>query len=568
MSPLSKDGSSIDTRQINAQGGVLSYINDIFRPSTYAKSIINFHQFKQGVFSSSGGGWVRDNATTLNSGAAGLDFGTYIDSAGTISLLAQFGSVLYKYTPSTQPYPTTGVQGTGAGTSLLTGLNTTAIPCMRNFAPSIATTSPITVYCNGAAEPTKITSTTTTSALLFNTPGVWPGTFNSKQYTKPKFCCVFGQRMVYAGFATTGSSGNAVAYDLLISADSNAESFVMSTPAAATDAVAFTIPGILGLPTAITSFKINNNVSTEVLIVGCQRGVCIISGTDATSYGLQILTQSYGIPSNRCFIQLDSALIYLATDGIRTYTGEQNNPNLLTESLTLGIYDQILLFDNANLSKAHATHHKNSQELLFWIPYVGDNGVPAHCIIMNYNSVSGNPIWYFKQNTTVNASIEFNHQMYGMTANGYVQNHYNGNLYDGGNANIVPGAQIILSLISVGNPAQSCSIRQACTITDGAAQKTKTNADAILKMDDGRTIKLRQNPVDYILSSPTNPATALGTWTIGLSGFPGDNPQLLDEFAPIGQARFWEFSYLCDDSSMNLDFAALSATISIGGMRT
>ena len=562
MSPLSKDGSSLDARQVNAQGGVHSYINDIFRAANKAKNIVNFHQFKQGVFSSSGGGWIRDNAAAdvLNNGAAGLEFGTYIDALGNISLLAQFGSKLYKYNTTTHK---------GTAVTGMTALNATAIPCMRNFAPSIATTSPITVYCNGVAEPQKIITATTSAALLFNSPGVWPGVFNGKTYTKPALCSPFGQRMAYARFATGGASGNAVAYDLLISNNANAEAFTVSTPAVATDAIAFTIPGLLGLPTALRSYKINNNVSTEVLIVGCQRGVCIISGTDTTTYNLQILTQNYGIPSNRTFVQLDSQLLYLATDGIRVYTGEQNNPNLLTESLALGIFDQIKQIDPAYASLAHATHHPGTQEILFWIPYLQDLGTPQHCIIMNYNTVDGNPIWYFKTNTTVLAGIEFNSTYYGMTATGYVQQHYSGNYYDGGFNSTVPGGSLTLSLISVGNPAQGCSIRQTCVIADGDNQKCHINVDALQKMDDGRLVKQRMTPTDFILESPINPATILGAWIMGVSAFPGGNaPKLLDNFVPLGHARYWEFTLSVNDSSMNLDFAALNATISIGGMRT
>lgn len=558
QSPLSQRGTSIDTRQINAQGGTLSYINDIFRPANKAARIRNFHQFKRGVFSSSGGGWVRDNAAAINAGASGRDFGTYTDAAGTISLLAQFGNTLVQYDP---------IAHTATNVTGMTALDATAIPCMRGFAPSTSSTSPITVYTNGVQEPRKIITATTSAAMLFNSPGVWPGTFNGKTYTKPKLCTPFGQRMAYAGFATSGASGNLIAYDILISNSADAEKFTVAVPSVATDAIAFTVPGILGLPTAIRSLRLNNNVSTEVLIIGCQRGVCLIEGNDTTNYNLQILSTGYGIPSNRTFVQLNNVLFFLATDGFRSFSGENNNSNLLTDSISLDIYDEILNIDPANSYKAHATHHPGTQEILFWVPYLQDTGTPQHCIVINYNTQDGSPIFYWKDNTTVMAGIEFNGTMYGMTETGYVQKHYSGNFYDGGVNNLVPGAELILSLISVGNPAQDCSMRQVCVITDGGDQKFKINVDALVKMDDGRTTRIRQEPTDFILSSPSSPATALGSWVLGLAGFPGNHPKLLDDYTPKGAARYWQFALTCDDSSHNLDFAALHTTISIGGMR-
>lgn len=430
---------------------------------------------------------------------------------------------------------------------------------------------------------TQGTNTETATLAAGSTSPTFPGVFNGLTYTKPSLCCPFMGRMAYAGFANSGASGNAISQIVLISSLGSAESFIQSTPSRATDAWASPpIPTIMGAVTALASFRPLTNVASELLIVGCQNGMCVISGTDATTFSLQLQSLQFGIPSNRTFVQLDNTLMFMATDGFRIYKGSNNIANLLTDSISLDIYDKFLQVDRTNWSKAHAVHHRDTQEIWFWVPLAGqdgqDGGKPGHAFIYNYNTLDGNPIWYSVDNTTCMASIEFNHTFYGVNDTGLIQKWYGCNNYDdsvsgvAGASNVIPGSELVLSLIGVGNPAQLCSINHVLVGASQNDQKFLINASALEEMDNGSTRKQQQQPYNYLLQSISAPTTVLGTvsgneWTLNQSAFPSKYPKYLTQFVPIGHGRMWEFSLVCNDSSHNLDFTFLQATISIGGQR-
>lgn len=685
----------MDVRTVNCSGGILTNIDDWYRPANKAKRIRNFHQLTRGVFSSGGGGWKRDNAAALNGGGSSvLDFGVYTDSAGNDFLLAQCGNTLYNY-------DTVGHAGTSI--SGMTALSATALPCMRPASPTAFTSNPFTVYCNGAQEPVKLfkatagsapdtaqtlgfrngfateratisgtitagdtitiaisngtggilstspqnivykvvtgdtlasiaaniaqavnantvcsTATLTaissgavitfswavyqgaaaytfayvqggnTEAIAFvagTTAPTFPGIFNGLTYTKPSLCAPFQGRMAYAGFANSGASGNAVSNVVLISSLGDAEAFIQSTPSRATDAWSIPLPSALGLPTALVSFRPLTNNSSELLIVGCQKGMCIISGTDASSFNLQIQSTQFGVPSNRAFVQLDNTLLFLATDGLRQYNGANNITNLITESASLDFYDEFVKVDRSQWAVSHAVHHRDTQEVWFWVPYLGpdgttasgDNGKPQHAFVLNYNTLDGQPIWYLVDNTVCMASVEFNHTFYGGNDVGAVQKWYGVDHYDdasgaGTPADIIPGSTITLAALGVGNPAQFCSINNVVVGTGSGNQKFLINAATYEIMDDGSTRKQAQQPFNYTLLSKQVGETVLGSvsgpeWTLNTSAFPSNHSSFISGYVPQGHGRLWEFELTCNDSSHNLDFTFLQATISIGGQR-
>lgn len=410
----------------------------------------------------------------------------------------------------------------------------------------------------------------------------WPGVFNGLTYTKPALCSPFLGRMAFAAFANTGASGNAVGNVLLISSLGDAERFAQSTPARATDAWSIPIPPVLGAPTALFNFRPLTNVASEVLIVGCQNGMALVRGTDASNFVLEIQSTQFGVPSNRAFVQIDNLVLFMATDGFRQYNGDNNITTLITETLSLDFYDEFLKIDKTKWAVSHAVHHRDTQEVWFWVPYgstYADAGNPGHAFIMNYNTLGGKPIWYFKDNTLCNASIEFNHQFYGGGNTGLIQLWYNGaSQYDdaqstvGAAQNIIPGAEIVLAPVGVGNPAQFCSINNVLIGAAKGNQKFLINAATWELRDDGSSAKTQQQPYNYPLQTSVLPQTVLGTvpppeWTLGLSAFPQDESSFISGYVPRGHGRLWEFSLSCNDSSHNLDFTFLQATISLGGQR-
>lgn len=411
-----------------------------------------------------------------------------------------------------------------------------------------------------------------------STTQVWPGVFgDGLVYTKPALCAPFGSRMAYTRFANDGSSGNAIVQQLLISSQGNAEKFAFSAPSLATDAFSIPIPLICGRPTAMRSFKTNTNTSSEQLVIGCTNGMCVITGTNVSNFKLEIQSLEFGIPSNRCFVELNNTLLYMANDGFRIFSGENSNTNLLTDSISLDIYDEFKKIDKLQMAKAHCIHHRDTQEVWFWVPYYGTAGLCKNAFIFQYNTLDGQPIWYFKDNTVSTASIEFNSTFYGGNDVGLIQKWYSVNNYDdsaaGGSAqNILPGNEIVFALIGVGNPAQYCSINQVLISTSANDQKFLMNASAYEMMDNGSTRKQQMQPINFVVQSTTIPQTVLAPaspaqWTINFSAFPQDNSKFLSDYGPVGHGRFWEFSINCADSSHNCDVTGLQATISIGGKR-
>lgn len=575
-------------------------------------------------------------------------------------------------------------------------LSTVAAALVALINANLPTTSTVGITASSNAEVVTITypktmtltatsaetGTITVTDVVGPTTPVFPGVFSGLTYTKPTFCQPFQSRMAYTRFARSGASGNAVVQQLLISALNDAELFTLSTPPAATDAWSVPIPPICGAPTALYSIQLSTETDSEVLIIGCQNGICVVRGTNATNFRLEIYTLSFGIPSNRTFVQIDNMVLFMATDGFRIYRGENQTSSLITSGIGLDIYDQFMEIDRTQWAKAHAVHHRDTQEIWFWVPYHDDGGNCKHAFIYNYNTLDGNPIWYNVDNTTCNASLEFNGTFYGGTELGLIQKWYGVNNYDdisgnvnretvtlggalsiGGilsveftgssitgtpvtvsytqvaldtttsaalgltdainrdtglvaagisaiaNANVVtiayptnlavtfatattagftianaaaaattaaqnilPGAEIVLSLVGVGNPAQFCSIRQTLFSCGAGDQRFLVNASTYEDMDDGSTRKQQMQPINWTLQSIATPQTVLGpaspsAWTLNSSAFPQENPKFLAGFVPIGHGRLWEFSIICNDSSHNCDFTGFMATISIGGMR-
>jgi len=785
-SPLAKKGVSLDTRTVDCSQGIMSNIDDYLRPAQKAKRIRNFHQFSRGMFSSRGGGWVRDAQSALNSGTDNtLGFGTYLDALGNSFLLSQVGNTLYNY--DTVAHKGTAIAG-------MTALSTVARPCMRLSAPTQTTVRPFTIYCNGAIEPQKIFNTTDglapdtaatlgfdngfrtttctiggainvgntvtltfTSTSLIVSPSnivytvlgtdttstvaaglvalinaglgttstvgikattnaavmtityprgfgttvartvtgtitatlvdssatpVFPGVFNTLTYTKPALCTPFASRMAYAKFATNGASGSAVANVLLLSGLGDAEGFPASVPPRVTDAFTIPIPPICGAPTALTSISLSSSAGTEVLFVGCQNGVCVLKGTDAGNFRMEIYTLGFGIPSNATFVQLDNALLFMATDGFRVYTGDVTTPNLLTSTISLDIYDQFIQVDKSVMDRCHAVHYRDTQEVWFWVPYLTDGGICKHAFILAYNTLDGNNIWYNIDNTSCNASIQFKNRFYGGTELGLIQRWYGVNNYDdiSGNVsrqtvtvggvlniggilsvtftatpitgspvtvsytqvaldttttaaaglvaainanaalvgagvsatnvanvvtiaypttltivfgqsstsgftlalaaianttnalNVLPGSEMIFSLVGVGNPGQFCSINKVVICAGAGDQKFLMNAASLEEMDNGATRQQSQMPINFTVASATAGQTVLAPaspnqWSLNSSAFSQSSSKFLANYVPVGHGRAWEFSIICNDTSHSCDFTSLVVTISIGGTR-
>lgn len=545
QTPLSQMGHSLQSGMVSPTAGLVSNIADIQRKPEEAKVLNNLQMLgKNGIWTNRLTGWSKHRASAFNAAAEFKDFSVFTDGTGVSTLLFQVGSKVQSYNIST-----------ATETDAITGLNATPIPCMRPYSPSISTTSPITVYCNGDIEPKEITATNTSSALEFNA-GVWPGTFNSKTYSKPKFCEPFSDRMVYSGF-----TGAAVSFDILISDQGDAETFTLSAPVADTNAVAFTIPAILGPITGMHSLKTNS--SAQVLVVGCKKGLAVISGDSASTFNLTVLTRSHGLVNNRTWVEVDSDLIYLSSDGIRSYTAAVLGDSLVSTALSYTINDQIKLIDLQNAQNAHATNNPLTQEVQWWVPYVGDGSQCKHALIMNYSGQgrSRQPIWSTKDGTSVACATVFDGVFYGGGYDGFLQQHYLTSTY-----NLVPiNFTYTTPLISL-NPMQKESLRKIVIITDGENQKFEVRPYIYVRLAGGATVRMSGQPASAILQAGVAGGTILGSWILGTGAFPSNFVKTLD-FSSGGNGIFWEFEIKSSSADHVIDLAAIDFILSGGGIR-
>lgn len=547
QTPLSQKGVSLQAGTIVASQGLGSALSAIARGGDYFKVLNNLQMIKQGIWTSRGIGWTRHRAGTFNSGARFREFSFFVDNAGVKTLIFQVGSKVQSYN-----------LGTTVETDILTGLTATAQPCLRRSYSPITAAS-ILIYCNGDIEPKKITSVSASAALLFNSPGVWPGTFNGKTYSKPKFCEPFGTRFVYGGFSTAST-----AFDIVISNDANAEGFTQSTPAAETDAVAFTFPPELGKLTSLKSFKLSNDQTEQILIGGCSDGVFIITGSTASEFKLVILTTEIGVFSNRAWIRLGNDLLFLSTQGVRNFLNLVSNNVQSDDALSVSIEDQIALIDQDNAQAAFAVHHPATREIQFWVPLTGDGDIPQHALIMKYlRGATGalQPLWSTKNGTECTAAIEYQRIMYGGSSAGILQVHYSGDKYD--TTPIV--FNLMTGLINLDNIQQHCSVRNFAIITEGGSQKFNVRSYVYQRLEREQHQRKVADPGDFVKTVTDPGGTILGSWTLGVDSFPGQFVRILD-YQPIGNGTFWELEIIASSDSDALDYSGLAYTLSGGSM--
>ena len=578
QTPLSQQGKSLQLTQLILSDGLATYPADILRKQTQAKILSNLLQSRRrGIWTNRDCGWVRGRSSTFNSGAAILDFGIFYTPTGTAVMLFQAGSKLYSYDLTTH-----------TETQLLTGLNATAVPCMRPFMATAASSTPITIYTSSkSTQAAKITAAN--AAAVFNLNGGTASNWGStaaplavKTYASPAFCEPYGNRMVYGGFdATTNTS---TGMDVLITNFGTYDTVSQSGTLLATDGGVFTVPPILGPITGIRSKKLSNQTNDEVVIIGCQRGVAVITGTDATDYSLKIATREFGIVSNRTWVDLMNDLLFVADDGVRTFSNLAINSNLLTSSLTFELQDLINSFDKQHLANIWAIHHRDTKDVQFWFPLAADgsSGQCQHALVMNYAAnISGpqttiTPCWSTRDGTAVASGTEFPDQNTGNTLNplvktfygggydGLLQKHYNGNLFD---TTPVP-FQAVFALASNGNPALGQSVRKVVFLTSGGSQKFIANAYFYETQGDqyGSTIRRGAPQSNTLLQAPSGSGTALGTWVLGVSAFPSDYTRLVD-FEPSGEGRFLELQVLGNSSDHYVDLLGAEIILSGGGTR-
>lgn len=536
------------TGTLRADRGVATNVSAAILGDRYMQNGYNVNMIKRGVVTSRYRGWSRQRASAFNSGLAFLDFGVFVAGDGTRTLLFQVAGKVYSYDIATS-----------TETQILTGKDTSALPCMRGFAPYTAGTT-YTVWCNGVDQPQKITSVSAATALQLNGANYGTGATGAplavKTYSKPQFVEPFLDRLVLARFSGAGTQ-----FDVLITNAGTGETCTQSTPLIDTDGGVFTMNPALGPITGLKAFKLSNAINEQMLLVAQAEGITLISGAGATAFQSRILTDAYGVPSNRTWIQMNNDLFFLASDGVRSFSTLYENANLLNSSKTFVVQDLVNRFNKDYLYKAHAFHMRKHQEVVFWFPIDADTDC-KNALTFNYNEDANDPIIFPKQGTTVTCSALFKDVPYGGGSDGLLQIHYSGTKYD-----TAPTAfKIALSLIQPDDPEVNCKLPVVEIVTEGPANKFIPNAFNYVKEVGGKVKRKRMTPLDQPVTVSDAAGTVLDAWVLGVGAYPANHLRFT-EYKPIGSGRAFDLELIGNAEDHDIDFVAAHYRLDTGGVK-
>ena len=539
---------------LSASAGLMTYTSDLTRPTNKAKVLNNVNQVKRGVITSRVRGWERVREDVFNGGTRWNGFSEFILAAdGSHNILFQVGDELYSYD-----------FGTETEDVIATGLNVSAIPTIQMFQPYASGPS-FGIYTNGEDEPLKITDLTTSSALQLNgapypTALVTPVT---KTYSKPKFTVPFLDRLLIFGFPDDDTR-----HDILITNTGEAEVVSQSSPVVATDGDVRQIPPRLGNPSGGIAFRLSNADNVQIVLIACERGVAMMTGTDATNFSITVLTEEYGIPSNHTWVPLYNDMWFLTTKGWSSFSTLASNSSLSTDMLSMDIQDIVSRINPVHANKAHAYHHKLNQDVVVWIP-LDSNTECQDAIIANYNneySSPGHPVpqWFTKSGTEVTASIFYEGVPYGGNASGVFQKHYTGTKYDD---TPVP-FEIMTALMGTQNPLHEMHVKSVGVVCEGGAQSFVMNAFQYVRNVKETMVRQNASPTNFkMVADDANSLTILNSWIADVSTFPSDSVKVLKQFNFQGVCDFVEFQMKGENEDDNIDFVQIAADVEQLGVK-
>lgn len=570
--------------QILSQGQA-SYTSDFLRGPNNAKLLQNLLQSrKQGIWSSRDNGFQKYDPQVFNSGATFYEFGEYLDSNGAQQMLFQCGGNLFSYIMTTHTATSLGTVPTTSNDSFYA-----PVPCFREFQPFQGGATTLTIMTHpGNLNASMISSTPTLTTFSLNggTMGFWGSTASplpAQNYGYPAFCESFLNRAVYAGWSNTLAS-QGILYNIIIT---NAGSFNTCTQNAtpqATDGVVMQVPAICGRPTAIRVVQLTNQTNSQAVIVGCQKGVCVITGTNATDFALVVLTLRYGIPSNRAFAQIDNDMIYLATDGLRSYSALIVNANLLTDAISYGIQDLVQTFDQAFLNRAFIVTHQQTKDIQCWVPQLASNGASSagHCnlgLVYNYGDssavVSAIPQLSFacsiRNGFNMPCAIEMqdynNNNLWTMFSGGetgFLYTHYNGNTADG--APLAWAADFPMTT-ATNNLGTGFSVHKVYIICEGQQQHFYANSLFSTMMANGSIQKKNDPAGGQLIQTPPVNAAIFGQAKFGSATFGNPSWVQLLEYSPVGDARLLEVQLQGSAKEDTIDLIGAFYVLNAGGQR-
>jgi len=512
------------------------------RPLDAAAQLTNFH-FDGIKWTPSGYGYALHRATAFNSGGAFKEFGVHFLSDGSPRFLQQVGNKVQLYDPLDDPV-------TAVESDLFTA-TTESYPTFRSFSPSYL------IYTNGVDNPQKWDG----AAASFSAVAGFPLTIGSDVYQRPKYCEAFQGRMVYAGFA-------ALPYHVLISEFDDPEGFAItsSTPASAG---VYKIPSQLGPIVSIKSAFLTTTSNEEVLLVGCKKGVALISGLDATSFRRDIITRKFGLVNNRCWMQIDDQMWFLATDGIRPISLNTGISNLLNATATYPLLQAINSRNLGASDQPFVIDNPTRQEAVWYFPR-GAEVRNRRGLVMNYATLPEFVRFSEKEYAIESSSpsswygpacgIEYEGKILCGGYNGLLQRHYVGKLFN----DKAPRILYRSAAIQAPTPGQQMATKDQEIICEGPGQKFTFTIFAYTRLGDGSIS--RRAVYSKVISSSSSGQAILGAWVLGLHALGGDRHHRFNVSGP-GHGNYFDFEISGEDETVEVGLVGIFANFIAGGLK-
>lgn len=520
---LAKNGISIKTEIYSPSKGLVTNISDFIRDKSAAKVLNNLQMIEPGVWTSKGVGWTRQSSGSISSNAAAVESLAFESGDGAFHYFIQCGTSFYEYDVNAR---------TAANITAGMTLSTSAIP---SLAPTNSSTF---ILCNGLnAKPYYWTGATMASPT-------WSAIIGGTTFTNPQMSATYYGRQVYAGCQISGVYQG---YTIVISNQSGWNIFTTTSPPAATDAGNITLPTTeCGRITGLYPWRKADG--EQVLLIACQHGLFELTGSDATTFAVKLLTKEFGVVNNRTWVRLGNDLYFLANDGIRSLSNSLQGNGLIPSNASYPVQDLINRINQAQLSKIFACHNPTTQEIQFWIP-IDSNTVCRNAIVMKYlgNSndastiTSFDPIFSTKSGTTVNCMSNDNGLILGGGATGIIQQHYLGDVYGG---EPMP-FDFLSAFVGSNSPSQSASIRKFEILCEGGRQSFTAEAYTLTPLSTQQSSWVLADS-RRILMSPGS-TTALQTWTTGTT----TNYSQTFPFESKGTGRYWMLHFAGNTPVLN-----------------
>lgn len=537
---LSSRSVSLKMQMLGPQRGLLTNKADVLRQGEYAAVLDNLHMLKDGVWSSRGTGWTKKRASVFNSGAQFYGFGLHTDSSNADHFVFDVGSKLYDYNLSTD-----------TETAIFTNGGAIQDVCITSYDQTHM------YYANGIETPQYWSGSGSTASVT-----AFPATVGSFTWNKPLYCERFLDRICFARFAQQSAGTPIIAYQMVLFSTSGGGAtspfgFGTSSPAAATDGGYISFASRYGFVSGMRRYRLRDSSNTEVLLVGMDRALCCVTGTNALSFTGSVISDEFGVLSNHTWVQVGDDLYFLATDGIRrlrSVSGDGGAP--VPELVTTGIQDVMNRINSSVAYKSWAMYNPKTQEIVFWVPIDSDT-TPQNAIVLNLQQDRSAPVFSTLSQQKLTAGIYYNGVAYGGTSDGYLEKLWTGDDFDG----TVIAWEYLSAISGASSPAQNASNRKFQIITDGSNQQFTAQAYTLTQRGDGVTQLKLQASKSIAVTKPS--ITKLGTWA---SGTTTSYTQFTD-FASPGSGRYWLCRLTGSASGDHIDLVGVLDVLQVGGLK-